>query len=102
MLLGVSAIISYHQLVHEKGWWDVDGGRVAKCHGHMYEGCPHLGAVCSNARQRAAWGVRHHQLQSYCIGRKGGMWIEGECLSGMATLMRVILILLLYMFVGEQ
>ena len=30
------------------------------------------------------------------------MWIEGECLSGMATLMRVILILLLYMFVGEQ
>ena len=46
MMLGVLAIISHHQLAHEKGWWDVDGGRVAKWHGHMSEGCPHLGSVC--------------------------------------------------------
>ena len=33
---------------------------------------------------------------------KGGMWIVGEWLSAMATCMRVILILLLYVFVVEQ
>ena len=33
---------------------------------------------------------------------KGGMWIVGEWLSAMATCMRVILILLLYVFVIEQ
>ena len=94
MLPGVSAIISYHQLAHEKGWWDVDGGRVAKCHGHMSEGCPHLAAGCL-ARQTPPATIILHR-------KKGGMWIEGECLSDMATLMRVILILLFYMFVGEQ
>ena len=29
--------------------WDVDSGRLAKCHSHMHEGCPHLPAfTCSS------------------------------------------------------
>ena len=46
--------------------------------------------------------VLKFQLQPACIGKKGGMWIVGEWLSAMATCMRVILILLLYVFVVEQ
>ena len=46
--------------------------------------------------------VLKFQLQPACIGNKGGMWIVGEWLSAMATCMRVILILLLYVFVVEQ
>ena len=46
--------------------------------------------------------VLKFQLQPACIGNKGGMWIVGEWLNAMATCMRVILILLLYVFVVEQ
>ena len=45
--------------------------------------------------------VLKFQLQPACIGKKGGMWIVGEWLSAMATCMRVILILLLYMLVDQ-
>ena len=32
--------------LHMKKRWPVDSGRLAKCHGHMHEGCPHLAALC--------------------------------------------------------